>query len=631
MSGPSPTTYFDSTYESGDVSEWSTFSVGGFVANALASGTGTYHALASLTDNTINNFALHTDVGTAGNLATQITGEFLVQFKVSFDNSLVNTIIGAEQKLFICQWYDSTVAGGSFSNLRRKYQLIVSVGGTTAPAFGVANGTIWVNLLEWDNEDGVTGPLIQTAALPQNSTTNKLKSYHWDELRLRVVPNTTSSGGLGAGTGNNGVVQLWHNNTLIISYSNVNLIEASATSGIGRFIQTTALGNALWFGGTSGAHFDDVYITNSETLLPAMITAPVPRVLGNSLMTTMSMNTLPSQSNEHGSIVTGGSFDGSNCYRITLPVPDDPPVNGLEGVQFTDSNVAWIGFAVKFGADYCLPFFGVGGTQKPFIVHRANGLSAQRLILQNRTAGSVIWWYFNNGVETLFENMTAASQTVPSSNVNTGTDSININGHYRITGDRITYAGSTGTVIGGLTAGREYYAIAPHAWVEGSVALQAVDNNNLKLANTYAEALAGTAINLTSQGTGNHTFTRQDSFAVNGNLNKWFWFEFECNNTDNVLRMYATAIDGVYNRVIPTGYNTWQESGGVPVWESAPCVRRLITQTPLLYSGSPFSYFDLGYFEGYDEADVTSNTILDIDEIKASDHASRVSAATGFP
>ncbi|MCG8448164.1 MAG: hypothetical protein MI725_01115, partial [Pirellulales bacterium] len=77
--------------------------------------------------------------------------------------------------------------------------------------------------------------------------------------------------------------------------------------------------------------------------------------------------------------------------------------------------------------------------------------------------------------------------------VNLTADTLSITGHGYVTGDRVKYStladnDDTGKV-GGLTEGASYYVIR-------------VDNDTLKLADDYADATAGTAIDLTAAGAG---------------------------------------------------------------------------------------------------------------------------------
>jgi len=78
-------------------------------------------------------------------------------------------------------------------------------------------------------------------------------------------------------------------------------------------------------------------------------------------------------------------------------------------------------------------------------------------------------------------------------NVDTRTDELTISSHGHKTGSKVKYtAGSA--AIGGLTNGLTYFVIASNS-------------NTLKLATSLANALAGTAIALTSRGTGTQTLT----------------------------------------------------------------------------------------------------------------------------
>ena len=75
--------------------------------------------------------------------------------------------------------------------------------------------------------------------------------------------------------------------------------------------------------------------------------------------------------------------------------------------------------------------------------------------------------------------------------------------HGFVTGDKVTYTSSS--AAGGLTTGSSYFVIR-------------MDDNNFKLATTHANAKAGTAINISSNGNAADTFTRteRDSIGVLG-------------------------------------------------------------------------------------------------------------------
>ena len=79
----------------------------------------------------------------------------------------------------------------------------------------------------------------------------------------------------------------------------------------------------------------------------------------------------------------------------------------------------------------------------------------------------------------------ATSFTASSGNVNTTNNTITLSSHGLSTFDRAKYDANGNTVIGGLSDATEYYVIK-------------VDANTVKLATNYSNALAGTAISLTS-------------------------------------------------------------------------------------------------------------------------------------
>ncbi len=92
-------------------------------------------------------------------------------------------------------------------------------------------------------------------------------------------------------------------------------------------------------------------------------------------------------------------------------------------------------------------------------------------------------------------------QTFATSAVNTTNETIDVT--YEIkTGTKIIFS-STGTVPAGLTGGTTYYAIK-------------ISATQIKVATTLANAQAGTAIDLTSQGTGTHTVAAQIRWSGGG-------------------------------------------------------------------------------------------------------------------
>ena len=77
--------------------------------------------------------------------------------------------------------------------------------------------------------------------------------------------------------------------------------------------------------------------------------------------------------------------------------------------------------------------------------------------------------------------------------VSAANDTISHNSHRFVNGQKVTYSNGGGTNIGGLNDGNSYYIIKN-------------DNNSIKLADTYNDALAGSARNITGLGVGSsHT------------------------------------------------------------------------------------------------------------------------------
>lgn len=83
-----------------------------------------------------------------------------------------------------------------------------------------------------------------------------------------------------------------------------------------------------------------------------------------------------------------------------------------------------------------------------------------------------------------------------STQVDTGADQITVTGHQYLTGDAILYEDQGGTAPGGLSDETIYFVIV-------------VDADTIQLATSQDNAFSGTAINITSTGTGaDHTITR---------------------------------------------------------------------------------------------------------------------------
>lgn len=75
--------------------------------------------------------------------------------------------------------------------------------------------------------------------------------------------------------------------------------------------------------------------------------------------------------------------------------------------------------------------------------------------------------------------------------VNSTNDTITLTGHAFVTGDKFTYSKNSGTANIGLTDATDYYVIV-------------VDENTIKVATSFVNAEAGTAVDLTASGTETH-------------------------------------------------------------------------------------------------------------------------------
>lgn len=106
----------------------------------------------------------------------------------------------------------------------------------------------------------------------------------------------------------------------------------------------------------------------------------------------------------------------------------------------------------------------------------------------------------------------ALSFTFATTDVIVAADTITEAGHGMQTGDGPIRVSSSTTLPAGLAAATDYWVIR-------------VDDNTIKLATSKANALAGTAINITDQGTGTHTLTRDVKVAkdlgTQGGIVEW--------------------------------------------------------------------------------------------------------------
>jgi hypothetical protein len=121
--------------------------------------------------------------------------------------------------------------------------------------------------------------------------------------------------------------------------------------------------------------------------------------------------------------------------------------------------------------------------------------------------------------------LSTTAYNVASTSFNTTTNEITMTGHGLVTGATL-YFFTGGTVPTGLTNYRDYWVIR-------------VDNDKIKLANTYADAIAGTAVDFSTQGTNAHLLLPQVTVPSTDN-------EFY----NNPLPDYATLVLDNYSTSI---------------------------------------------------------------------------------
>ena len=122
--------------------------------------------------------------------------------------------------------------------------------------------------------------------------------------------------------------------------------------------------------------------------------------------------------------------------------------------------------------------------------------------------------------------------------VNTSTEKITLTAHGFANAHSVRIS-SSGTIPGGLSAGTTYYVIR-------------VDADTIQLATSLANVYAGTAINITSQGSGTHTITPYEFFIV------------VSDTASPVVNDYNTGPSGNAPKFLKVGYGV-DEAGYVRV------------------------------------------------------------------
>jgi len=155
--------------------------------------------------------------------------------------------------------------------------------------------------------------------------------------------------------------------------------------------------------------------------------------------------------------------------------------------------------------------------------------------------------------------ITANTNTVTS--VDTGADTIDHTFYALLTGTRVQMT-TSGTLPGGLSLATDYYVIR-------------VSDTQMKLATSYANAIAGTAINITDVGSGTHTINTLLPRYTNGaGLRALMW------NTN------ATPLGAATPNLSLASYTNSEQSTGRATPTVLPVGKTAASNTLVLYSGT---------------------------------------------
>jgi hypothetical protein len=239
-----------------------------------------------------------------------------------------------------------------------------------------------------------------------------------------------------------------------------------------------------------------------------------------------------------------GSITGyatGNTYKISAITGTSPSVTGFTLTTTSD-----------------LPIVTTAGTPTG-LTYTASGISAVNLLGGVRQVNLTSFGsgYTSNPTVTFsYSGITFD----PSTSVNTSTETITLGSHWYSTGDAVVYtAGTGGTAIGGLVNNTTYYAIK-------------ASSTTIKLALSYSNAIAGTAINLSSGAAGSsHRIYNSSDYAT---------ATTDLSPTGSVKRIIITNSGANYSEA-PTVHigSGWTASTAVTLGQQYYVSNRLYTVT----------------------------------------------------
>lgn len=147
----------------------------------------------------------------------------------------------------------------------------------------------------------------------------------------------------------------------------------------------------------------------------------------------------------------------------------------------------------------------------------------------------------------------ASIATIATTDVNTGTSTITETAHKFVTGQKVTYSNGGGASITGLTTATDYFVIKTGA-------------NTFKVATTYANAVAGTAITLSGTGNNAQTFSPVFTAAFVGQTGATAQVKLTVPAGADVTTLLADSVDFAFTTGETCVFATpdaiaWEEAG----------------------------------------------------------------------
>lgn len=269
-----------------------------------------------------------------------------------------------------------------------------------------------------------------------------------------------------------------------------NLMTGSISYGDKLTSPTSGLSNPI--ATVVGVRKDSSYVATILTINAATAvnnTTHAINKIGHALVTGDAV----SYSNGGGTSI-GGLTNGSTYYVVKV----DADNFKLSQSQADANNNIFISITTGIGASHTL-------TETVVKTYVSLAQTTEQLIEDNPlVAGSLLTTTTSSG--SLYLGPFASFNGSSGSVVGVSSNIITINGHPFTTGDKVTYSNGGGTtipsVLNALVSGGTFYVIR-------------VTSNEIKLATSYTNALAGTAIDFTGLGSGSaHTITYTGTDSV---------------------------------------------------------------------------------------------------------------------